>query len=424
MLPDVTLRNVTRDDVDRIAWWLEDPDISSRWFGHYGCGDPVHRAYEPQHMIEASQWEWDRVFNDPHRLTYSIHNEIQEHIGECQLLLDGRRGAEMSLLIGRKDQWHHGYGTATVMILLDKVFDTLGLSRGWVTIPEDNAPALGLFRKLGFTPESTRELCERPDGAPYNATILGMDAASYLAHRQESMPAVTISGLPGSSAEAIGDEVARITGSRFIDGPISEELQQRLRCSAGELESMEASYRSFWTRLLSAIALPMGWSAAYDAGHYWFRPDPSLEQDLLEDHVSKKKYLVALAGVVKKLTVSGNVVLQGHGCHAFIPTTVESLKVFVSASPELRAQRIADSLGVGLEEADRMRKRSDRDTLSTLKNLHGIDLLDPAQYDLIVNLDRSSTEAAAGMVVGALKALAVSSAPSVEAPAAIALSAV
>ena len=62
MLPEITLREVVRGDVDRIAAWLADEEVSSRWFGHYACGDPVHRGYEPDHMLEAPQTEWDRVF--------------------------------------------------------------------------------------------------------------------------------------------------------------------------------------------------------------------------------------------------------------------------------------------------------------------------------------------------------------------------
>ena len=40
MLPEVTLRDVTRNDVGRIAVWLQDPEISGRWFGHYVFGEP------------------------------------------------------------------------------------------------------------------------------------------------------------------------------------------------------------------------------------------------------------------------------------------------------------------------------------------------------------------------------------------------
>ena len=52
MLPTVSLESVNREDMDRIAWWLDDKELTSRWFGHYACDDPAHRGYDPQHMIE------------------------------------------------------------------------------------------------------------------------------------------------------------------------------------------------------------------------------------------------------------------------------------------------------------------------------------------------------------------------------------
>ena len=162
MLPEVTLRNVSRDDVDRIAWWLEVEEISSKWFGHYGCGDPVHRGYDPRHMLEAAEREWRSVFSNPERRIFSIYDKEEDHIGECQVVFDEGGGAELSVLMGRKDLWHRGLGTATVMTLLERTFGQYGLDRAWVNIPEDNAPALGLFQKLGFVSEATRGAVQAP----------------------------------------------------------------------------------------------------------------------------------------------------------------------------------------------------------------------------------------------------------------------
>ena len=64
MLPIVSLRSVSRDDVDRVAWWLEDAEVSSRWFGQYAWGEPIHRSYEPAHMLESSDYEWRHIFGD------------------------------------------------------------------------------------------------------------------------------------------------------------------------------------------------------------------------------------------------------------------------------------------------------------------------------------------------------------------------
>ncbi len=68
-------------DVSRVAAWLHDDDVSSRWFRHYACGDPVHRGYEPDQMLTASESEWDHVFRfDPGRLIYFVYSDLDEHV--------------------------------------------------------------------------------------------------------------------------------------------------------------------------------------------------------------------------------------------------------------------------------------------------------------------------------------------------------
>ncbi len=421
MLPEVTLRDVSRDDVDRIAWWLEDDEISSKWFGHYGCGDPVHRGYDPQHMLEASELEWERVFGDGHRLISSIYSDRGEHIGECEVILNGEGGAELSLLIGRKDVWGHGYGMATVLTLLDKAFGTLGVDRAWVNVPEDNTPAMGLFEKLGFVRKATREILRRPDGSPFIVSILTIDAAAYLSRQprtdrqEQSVPVVTITGLPGSGSVALGEDVARMLRCRFVDSEITDLLCQRLACTPAELEAFEGSYRSFWTRLLSAIIVPMEWSATYDAGYHGFIPEQMVDFGAaLEEQITKKQYVERLSRVVRRFAAEGNVVLHSHGSHLFLPPSVGALNVFVSSSIESRQRRIAAEQGLSLEEALRWLKRSDRDTLSIFRHLFDSDLIDMALFDLTVNVGRLPAKAVAEIVLGALKTAAPSIMPAID----------
>ena len=107
MLPNVKLLDVTRDDVDRIAAWLLDTEVSSRWFGEYSTGDPVHPAYEPEHMVEASDSEWSTVFDRPYRMIYSIYTDSAQHIGETRVLLHEGKTAEISANVRRLqiDPW-------------------------------------------------------------------------------------------------------------------------------------------------------------------------------------------------------------------------------------------------------------------------------------------------------------------------------
>jgi len=248
MLPEVTLQNVTRDDVDRIAWWLEDEDLTNRWFGRYGADDPVHPGYDPRHMIEANEREWDRTFSDSQRSIFSVYSAADEHVGECQVHLDGQGGAELSVIIGRKDLWHHGYGTGTMLVMLERVFDSMQVDRAWVTVPTDNQPAVGLFEKLGFVIDSGRAVRHGAvDVVHMTISSSWYSARDSRAQKEQTLtPVVAITGLPGSDSEALGREVARVLDSEFLGDEIKERLCERLQCSKAELVSFENSYKSFW----------------------------------------------------------------------------------------------------------------------------------------------------------------------------------
>ncbi len=180
----VELRPVTRDDVQRLADWLDDAEVSNAWFGRYTYGDAAHLGYEPKDMIGASQEAWDEVFHDPHhephRDIFSVYTLSGEHIGEGQLSIDEALGdAQISVLIGQKALWHHGYGTSGVIAMLEHIFEHLGLHRAWVDVPEYNTAARAMFEHIGFQHEGTLRQSRPHDGARHNSVILGMLATEY-----------------------------------------------------------------------------------------------------------------------------------------------------------------------------------------------------------------------------------------------------
>ena len=411
MLPVVTLRNVSRDDVDRIGWWLQDDDVSGKWFGHYALGDPVHRGYDPGHMLEASELEWDNVFNDSTQLIFSIYGEDGDHIGESQIHFDGQGSGELSLLIGRKDRWHLGYGTAAVILLLEKAFRDLRLRRVWVSVPSDNEPAVGLFEKLGFRQERVREIRTNSGGTTLRVSVMGTNASRYdTSAKNESeaktYPLITVTGLPGSGSGAVAAQVARSLGSRMVDEEDMNELvRERLGCSSGEIEWLQTRHRSFWHRLLNSLMVPMDWSSAYDAGYYHLAVSPDADYDLYGEHITKKQYVEAVAGVIKALAAEGGVVFHGHASHLFAPSGEASLNVFVSASAERRAERMAMARHSDVAEAAKWLGNEDRDQRNTFDNLFDADVLDMEAYDLRLNVDRVALDTAAELVVGAVKEL-------------------
>ena len=180
MLPEVRLVEVSREDVGRINDWLEDEEVCSMWFGHYTYGDPIHLGYHPSEMLNASEEKWDSVFHDPNRRIFSVYTAEGQHIGEAQLVIEeGLGNTQMSVLIGRKDLWHHGYGTATVEGILDLAFNVYGLYRVWVDVPEYNTPALGMCKKLGFVHEGTTRQSHPHEGVRFDSSIMGILTGEY-----------------------------------------------------------------------------------------------------------------------------------------------------------------------------------------------------------------------------------------------------
>ena len=72
MFPEVTLAAPTREDVQRMAEWLNDLEVSTVWYGVDGDGKPLHTGYNPEALASGSQDDWDHVFSDENRTIFSL----------------------------------------------------------------------------------------------------------------------------------------------------------------------------------------------------------------------------------------------------------------------------------------------------------------------------------------------------------------
>ena len=178
--PQVRLQPVSREDVQRIADWLEDRDVSDSWYGRDEEGVPIHIAYRPREMARATPEVWADVFLGPDRRLYSIYVDGEGHIGEIQVELeDPLRNAQIFVLIGRKDVWRQGYGSTAMARALDVIFGELQMQRAWADVPEYNRPALGLCQQLGFVLEGRLRSTRFKDGKWYDSVVMGMLAGEY-----------------------------------------------------------------------------------------------------------------------------------------------------------------------------------------------------------------------------------------------------
>ena len=175
MFPEVTLTAPTREDIGRMAEWLDDPEVSAVWYGIGDDGKPLHTTYSPDALVDGDQEDWDHIFGDENRAIFSIYTSDGQHIGEAQLVIEWPLlEARADLLVGRKDLWHQHFGTSGLIRLLDRAFGSLGLHRVWVDVPEYNEPGMQMVQHLGFVVEGHLRKTHRKNDEWYDSSILGL----------------------------------------------------------------------------------------------------------------------------------------------------------------------------------------------------------------------------------------------------------
>ena len=193
MFPEVKLTTITHADVQRVADWLDDEEVSSLWYGKDDLGLPLHLGYSPHRMLQAPSQEWDQVHGSDDRRIYSVYTAEGDHIGEGQLFIEWPlMEAQLVLIIGRKDLWHHHYGTMALIKLLDEAFEGLGLHRVWADVPEYNDHALQMFRHIGFVLEGHLRKTHRKDGEWYDSFAMGLLTEEYSRRRSRLMGSMVV----------------------------------------------------------------------------------------------------------------------------------------------------------------------------------------------------------------------------------------
>jgi len=184
MLPDVILREVTREDVTRLYGWLQDEEVSASWYGIDSSGEPIHVGYSPRQLMEAPAEEWEQLLASLDRKVFSIYMTEEQHIGEGQLVLEREVGsAHVFILIGVKALWYQHYGSAAMIKLLDEAFNTYGVHRVWLAVPEYNQPALHMCEHIGFVLEGRLRGRQLRSGQWYDSLSMGLLADEYSRRR-------------------------------------------------------------------------------------------------------------------------------------------------------------------------------------------------------------------------------------------------
>lgn len=116
-----------------------------------------------------------------------------------------------------------------------------------------------------------------------------------------------------------------------------------------------------------------------------------------------KIFLDRLQSVIYEVAKSGNAIFHGRGSQLLLSSFGCALHVLVIGSNGKRIQEIMKEQKVDRDVAEKMIHRSDSNKKGFLRFAFHEDWLNPQLYDLILNMDKLSVDAAARMVVDAAK---------------------
>lgn len=200
---------------------------------------------------------------------------------------------------------------------------------------------------------------------------------------------VCVSHATGAGGEEIGKQVAEKLGYLYVN----EEIVVSAAADSG-LEPRdiadEERRKSFASRFLDLLAESGGdaLTLSTPSGEAMGAVSPADVRGLIRETV------VQTAG-------RGNVVIVAHAASFALEAGPQMLRVLVTASPAVRAKRIAASDGLDDAAAERMIKDSDAGRRDYLKRFYSVDGESPTDYDLIVNTDHLSVEQGAEIVLRA-----------------------
>jgi cytidylate kinase len=194
---------------------------------------------------------------------------------------------------------------------------------------------------------------------------------------------VCISHATGAGGEEVGRLVAERLGFLYVD----DEIVARAAAKGGigpEEIADEERRKSLVARVLEAIA-----QGGSELGSSPLRIGEERNSDDLRALIRE---------TIERTAVRGNAVIVAHAASYVVTQGRETLRVLVTASPQIRAARVGGAEKLDHASAERAVRDSDAGRRDYLRRFYDVDDELPTHYDLVVNTDVLSVEQAAELI--------------------------
>ena len=206
---------------------------------------------------------------------------------------------------------------------------------------------------------------------------------------------VSISRSLAAGGEEIGQLVAKELGFRYVDDEIVIKASAYAGVSPETVDQVEHS-QSLIDRILEGMAASAEFAPTVGTASLIGTPAFTQSQ-------SRDLYQSLIQRVIREVAEAGQVVLLAHGTSIALANMSGLLRVLVTASPEVRAERLTGIADVDERQAKKAIQDSDRERQNYFRRLYNLRQELPTHYDLVVNTDRLTVPEAAKLIVVAAR---------------------
>jgi hypothetical protein len=197
---------------------------------------------------------------------------------------------------------------------------------------------------------------------------------------------IAISRALGAGGEEIGRMVAAKMGLRYADEEIIVKAAGLAGVSPGDVAMAESTPGLVGWILESLAHIPP------------MTETMAVTPVFVEAPVS---YAALVEQVIRETAAQGNVVIVGHGASIPLAGTSGLLRVLVTAPAEVRVSRLAQAQGMDAGKAKKAISHSDGQRRAYLRRFYDVGEERADRYDLVVNTETMTFEAAARTIVSA-----------------------
>ncbi|UCB51702.1 MAG: GNAT family N-acetyltransferase [Candidatus Zixiibacteriota bacterium] len=162
----VRIRAIEKTDIDEIMKWVNDREVMDNLIMRY----PVSR-YQEEKWIE-------KALDDPNprNKVFALETKDGVYLGGIGLhRIDWEnRSAEVGIVIGNKEYWNKGYGSDSMMTLLEFAFDRMNLHRVYLKVYDFNLRGIKSYEKCGFRREGVLRHDLYVNGEYHDSIIMGI----------------------------------------------------------------------------------------------------------------------------------------------------------------------------------------------------------------------------------------------------------